>query len=249
MESPISGRDALLILELIQHSLSCASRKEFKNLIRKAHELFFFDFAGAELGFFDNRKGAVVTDGMNISFPDEWIHEYFSRNYHQESVLTKENFKAYRPQYMVNTWKKHQQKAEIVSLCHDFQIKSGFAHGLSPSAPGRKGSMFIFAGPDMKYDIRTVAILEMIVPHLHQAYCRIAPGNQGETRKALLSAREKEVLDWMKQGKSTWDISVILGISQSTVNFHIYNAMRKLKATKRAQAIAVAIHMGIISPI
>jgi DNA-binding CsgD family transcriptional regulator len=88
----------------------------------------------------------------------------------------------------------------------------------------------------------------MIVPHLHQAYCRIVNANQYKTLKAHLSAREKEILEWIKQGKSTWDISVILGISQSTVNFHIYNTLRKLEATNRVQAIAIAIHMGIIAP-
>ena len=62
----------------------------------------------------------------------------------------------------------------------------------------------------------------------------------------ILSLREKEVLNWIKQGKSTWDISVILGISRSTVNFHVNNILQKLDAVSRAQAVAIAIEQGLI---
>jgi DNA-binding CsgD family transcriptional regulator len=61
-----------------------------------------------------------------------------------------------------------------------------------------------------------------------------------------LSAREKEVLNWLKHGKSSWDISVILDISESTANYHVYNIMRKLAAVNRPQAVAVAVRLGLI---
>ncbi len=62
-----------------------------------------------------------------------------------------------------------------------------------------------------------------------------------------LSQREKEVLKWLKKGKTSWDISVILCISQSTVNFHIKNIMQKLDAVSRTHAVVKAIEMGLIS--
>jgi DNA-binding CsgD family transcriptional regulator len=61
-----------------------------------------------------------------------------------------------------------------------------------------------------------------------------------------ISVREKEVLNWLQQGKTSWDISVILGISERTVNYHVYNTMQKLGVTNRPQAIAVAAHSGLI---
>ncbi len=63
---------------------------------------------------------------------------------------------------------------------------------------------------------------------------------------SVLSKREKEILNWLKKGKTSWDISVILGISQNTVNFHVYNIMRKLGIVNRPQAVAVATHLGLI---
>jgi len=61
-----------------------------------------------------------------------------------------------------------------------------------------------------------------------------------------LSKREKEVLTWSKRGKSSWEISAILNISERTVNFHVNNIMQKLNAVSRIQAVAVAIERGLI---
>lgn len=62
-----------------------------------------------------------------------------------------------------------------------------------------------------------------------------------------LSPREKEVLNWLKKGKTSWDISVILCISERTVNFHIKNIMQKLDAVSRIHAVAKAIEKGLIN--
>ncbi len=61
-----------------------------------------------------------------------------------------------------------------------------------------------------------------------------------------LSQREIEVLKWLRNGKSSWDVSVILGISERTVNFHINNVMKKLEAVTRTQAVATAIENELI---
>jgi DNA-binding CsgD family transcriptional regulator len=244
--SHLCGADAIKLLEVMHASISCDTEEDLINLYPKIQELFPFDFAAAMLGYHDSSKGAVILHGVNISFPEEWRREYFSRNYHQESALSRQNFMTYRPQYMTDTWKKRRQTDEIISLCLDFGIREGYAHGLRPTARGQHGSMFAFSGTSMKNDERTVAILELVVPHLHLALSRIFDNQQIENKKTAISAREKEVLDWLKLGKSSWDISVILGISERTVNYHVYNIMQKLEAVNRPQAVAAAVHLGLI---
>lgn len=61
-----------------------------------------------------------------------------------------------------------------------------------------------------------------------------------------LSARELEVLGWIKEGKTNWETSRILGISERTVQFHIANVIRKLDVSTRAQAVAVGIQHGFL---
>lgn len=62
-----------------------------------------------------------------------------------------------------------------------------------------------------------------------------------------LSPREKEVLKWLIEGKSSWDISGILHISKNTVNFHIKNLFQKLEVVNRTQAVSEALRRNIIS--
>ena len=55
-----------------------------------------------------------------------------------------------------------------------------------------------------------------------------------------LSPREREVLRWLRCGKTSWAISLILRISERTVNYHVNNIMRKLDVSNRMQAVSVA---------
>lgn len=62
-----------------------------------------------------------------------------------------------------------------------------------------------------------------------------------------LSNREKECLLWLSQGLKTQAISEKINIQPVTVDFHIKNARLKLNALTREQALAIAIHEGLIS--
>ena len=56
-----------------------------------------------------------------------------------------------------------------------------------------------------------------------------------------LTDREKEILSWLMEGKSSWDIGQILSISERTVKFHVNNICIKLNAVNRTHAVAKAI--------
>ena len=63
-----------------------------------------------------------------------------------------------------------------------------------------------------------------------------------------LRAREVECLSWAAMGKTTWEISRLLRISEHTVVFHLRNACVRLDAVNRQQAIARAIELGVLLP-
>lgn len=62
-----------------------------------------------------------------------------------------------------------------------------------------------------------------------------------------LTNRETDCLHWAAQGKTSWEIGRILGISERTVNFHIANTCDKLKVTGRQAAIATALRHGLLA--
>jgi DNA-binding CsgD family transcriptional regulator len=65
-------------------------------------------------------------------------------------------------------------------------------------------------------------------------------------RELLISARELDCLKWTAAGKTAWEASVILGISERTVRFHLNAAREKLKCTNTTQAVAKAVANQLI---
>lgn len=61
-------------------------------------------------------------------------------------------------------------------------------------------------------------------------------------RRAGLTRRECEVLQWMAEGKRDREIAVILGISPRTVQDHVRHILAKLRVETRTAAVAAAIH-------
>jgi DNA-binding CsgD family transcriptional regulator len=64
--------------------------------------------------------------------------------------------------------------------------------------------------------------------------------------KVKLTPREYEVLRWASEGKTSQEISTILGISPKTVNLHADNSINKLNAANRTNAVVRAIRLGLI---
>jgi len=61
-----------------------------------------------------------------------------------------------------------------------------------------------------------------------------------------ITAREKEILQHLKSGRSSRDIAGTLGISERTVKFHVGNILRKLQASNRIEAVVVAMEQGLL---
>ncbi|WP_306468257.1 response regulator transcription factor [Deinococcus alpinitundrae] len=60
-----------------------------------------------------------------------------------------------------------------------------------------------------------------------------------------LTERETEVLRCIADGQSNKEIAAQLGISVSTVKFHIRDILHKVSATDRTQAAVKALRQGL----
>ena len=63
-----------------------------------------------------------------------------------------------------------------------------------------------------------------------------------------LTAREKEVLQYVAQGKTNKEIAKILAITDHTVKAHIASILRKIGVKNRLEASLSAVIKGIITP-
>lgn len=61
-----------------------------------------------------------------------------------------------------------------------------------------------------------------------------------------LTPRERDCMAFVAEGKSDWEISVILKVAEATARFHVDNARCKLRAVNRAQAVAKLVNLRMI---
>ncbi len=81
----------------------------------------------------------------------------------------------------------------------------------------------------------------------HFAVDAIAQPGSADSPVALLTGREREVLQLIAEGLSSKEIASLLGVSLKTVDTHRCNLMGKLKIRKASKLVRVAIHEGLIA--
>jgi len=134
--------------------------------------------------------------------------------------------------------------------------RSGFDNLLVNGSGVLAGGASVFAllGLPMRPGPRQAYFLELIHPHLHFALLRSshkdtprAPQTSaGVTRP--LSAREAEILSWVREGKSNDEIGSILAISGLTVKNHLQRVYRALGVSNRAHALSRCHALGLLDP-
>ena len=108
----------------------------------------------------------------------------------------------------------------------DFRMNEGLCvpirYGVSVAAISLGGEK-----PDLGSGVKTA--LHIMSLFTYNRFRSIIKSSSFQYQK-LLTDREREVLQWVLAGKSDWDISAILNISERTARAHVTNAARKLNA-------------------
>jgi two-component system, NarL family, response regulator NreC len=72
--------------------------------------------------------------------------------------------------------------------------------------------------------------------------------SKSERRRDPLTARERQVLQLIAEGKSTKDVASLLGISVKTAESHRTTLMKKLNIHETASLVRYAVRRGIVQP-
>ena len=81
----------------------------------------------------------------------------------------------------------------------------------------------------------------------HLGLSKIFVGRQVQLIDQPLTAREVEVLKWTADGKTSGEVSDILLVSENTVNFHVKNAVAKLRTANKTAAVVKAAMLGLLN--
>jgi len=111
---------------------------------------------------------------------------------------------------------------------------------------GVRAGVSLAAGDAKSWDAMDLTLFEMIALHLVDRLTQIW-GLGGETPDYRLTRRERECLEWIARGKTDWEIAVILGLTRQTVSGYVRGALKKMDASSRSHAIALALAAGLIA--
>jgi LuxR family quorum-sensing system transcriptional regulator SolR len=88
--------------------------------------------------------------------------------------------------------------------------------------------------------------LNSVVSHVQGYFVRCAACFRSSGVQPRLTSKEREVLKWVMQGKTSWEVGTILSVSERTVKFHLRNIYVKLNVVNRAQAVTMASKLRLV---
>jgi DNA-binding CsgD family transcriptional regulator len=118
---------------------------------------------------------------------------------------------------------------EVINL----KLDAGIKECLTVGVRGVLGTCtyFAFSNFDRRLTDKLRTMMQILGPHLHLAYMRAtswADHGQPLSKPLTLTDREAEIMRWVAEGKTNWEISVILHVSLNTIKFHLKNVYQKL---------------------
>jgi len=191
------------------------------------------------------QAGTALAD---VTLANGWPREWFE-------VYARENFVAIDPipRYGASTvqpfeWSEARYDKDSDPAAHlvmtratEFRLMDGYC---IPMHYDDGGAVISLATEHLNLDPVAKSALQLIGVYAHNRIRSLArPERQ---MRGELTAREREVLRWVAGGKTSWEVSVILKISERTVKFHLVEASRKLNAVNRTSAVAKALARGLI---
>ncbi|WP_372422081.1 autoinducer binding domain-containing protein [Salinarimonas chemoclinalis] len=189
-------------------------------------------------------KSKIVT-----TYGEKWTAHYFASRYESVDPVLRAAHDATLP----IDWDHLPAAAEGGE---DF-LEDARAHGIEmrgvtfPLRDGRHRLAFVSLQSNCDPATWRARLPGIVPDFIHFAlafHTAMTSGDADEVAQApmKLSRREREVLDWASRGKTSWETSVLLGLSEKTVNFYLRNACQKMNAATKVQAAAQAVREGLI---
>ena len=238
------------ILEFVEYSNRTKSPSDLFALLLSAAEKEGFDRVA--YGALNYREPLHLPDNpapaVAMNFPDDWRAHYFERKYEEIDPVVALTPSIAQP--FLWSWLQQRFDLQIKQrLIFDEARAAGLDNGISVPLHGAWGRVavvsFASSATDSEPEAKIVR-LSALASQFHVAFTHMSRGTRSPEMPVQLSRRERDCLIWIAQGKSSWDIGMILNISGNTVNYHVKNAMRKLGTTSRTVAVVKAIRLNLI---
>jgi DNA-binding CsgD family transcriptional regulator len=182
-------------------------------------------------------------------YPDAWLERYFTLAFHESDPV----LALARTRVTPFTWQDAtagtltEPSQRVMDEATDFGLRTGVSMPVH-TARGELGILSLASeDKDTEKAARARPYVQLLAGYLHEALHRVLDVTE-QPAHAPLTERELECLRWAADGKTSWEISILLATAERTVNFHLNNAARKLGVVNRQHAVAKAVMLGLLRP-
>ena len=175
-------------------------------------------------------------------WPSAWTAHYQTHNYYKDDPVAARCRRVSNPfEWSEATYdpERHPRAAEVMDAGRQFGLKEGFVVPVSRHSSTMSGVTMAGEKPD--FEPRAKRAMHLIGLYAHAKAISLSGRADIQKPASDLTDGEREVLTWTAAGKSSWEISVILNMSEAGVVWRLKQAMAKLDASNKTQAVVNAI--------
>ncbi len=228
-----------------------------KNIIKNTEGIIGQKMSVCGVGIGDRRSMTAISS-MNVGFPEAFIAKIIDSSDRVKLPLFDLWLEKQLPQILEVNSNISTLPDSDIELYEKYSVRNFISHGVLDFGQ-HYASYFGFANISGEVTAYHIALIKIIVPYLHIAYTQlpsvkkhltstldISPAASSDNQQ-LLTAKEYRVLSKLLEGRSNKDIAKTLNISKFTVKTHVQRIIKKLNATSRQHAVAIAIELKLIS--
>ena len=244
----VSNEELQILFEIINNSFLCKSDEDYIKLIEQLKRLIPFDCSIS--GFLDLRQISyenMINKSINCGYPPEYLKIYTENKYYLKDPLYIKFFETFEIQNTNDLVGIHNYGPEnpVYKLRKDFGINNSFLYGYGSQTIGLF-TLISISGQQIKNDQSTKMIIKYFFPFLIPRLLDLFHHDKNKDT-ITLTPTELEILNWIKEGKSSWEISLILNKSERCINFHTSNILKKLDVMNRTHAVVKALENNLIT--
>lgn len=227
--------DLLLTLDLIDDCVRINSQEDLNLFYKKmSRDTGIQSMIAGHICPFTNSQ-----QGHFFGIKPEWGKAYVDNNYSTIDPVFNLAVNTQKPVKWIEAYNNSGPiSTDFISKAIDIGLVSGVSY--SSKILSTTTLVSIGNGRDPLCRVQN-EIVYRLLPHITEILVKPSTWNFQP-----LTRREKEVLKWCASGKSHWEISMLMSISERTVKFHMSNIFKKFNVTNKAQAVARFVSLGYV---
>ena len=164
---------------------------------------------------------------MLNNYPQAWQQRYVEQQYVKVDPTVQHCMVSLKPLVWSSQYTHTQAEKDFWEEARSYGLNVGWAQS-SRDFIGTRGMLTLARSSDQlseKEQKAQYTNMYWLTQTVHSSIAKIVNDVEFSQFNLYLTNREKEVLRWTAEGKTSAEIAQILGVSERTINFHLSNSM------------------------